>query len=552
MRALRIAAILSCCLFAGRFLAAAQVADQPQSFTGPYRVAGVVVSKLDGHPLAQARIVLADTKSPQSFQVILTSEDGRFDFATVPAGKFSLSGAKRGFIPAAYNQHDQFSTAIVTGAGVDTANLVLKLTPNATISGKILDEAGEPVRHGTVTLYQVDHQQGVDQIHQAQNVQTDDLGAYEMPLLRAGTYYLSAQATPWYAVHPPPEMDNPQSRDHSQLAATADRSLDVAYPMTYYPDVTDSDGATPIPLRGGEHLQVDIHLNPVPALRLVFRVPGDGQHGYMFPQLFQHSMEGPTSINGATGTMVSPGFVEVSGIPAGRYDVRLEGHGRATLISAVDLSTQGQEVDASAGEALSNVKVTVQAPEDKKLSQLVVGLLSKGMMKGEMQLNDKGEAEIAQITPGRYEVVLFGLRRQYSIARISAEGAEVSGHMVSITAGSSPSIALTVVPGIVQVVGTAKRAGKPIAGAMVVLVPKDVEGNRDLFRRDQSDLDGTFTLGNVIPGSYTLVAIEDGWDLDWSKPEVITVYARHGRPVEIGNVPGRPVRVDEPIEVISK
>lgn len=508
------------------------------------------MSKLDGHPLAQVRVVLADTKNPQTFQVIVTSEDGRFNFATVPAGKFSLSGAKRGLIPAAYDQHDQFSTAIVTGAGVDTASLVLKLTPNAMISGKILDEAGEPVRHGTVTLYQVDHQQGVDQIHQAQNVQTDDLGAYEMPLLRAGTYYLSAQATPWYAVHPPPQMDNPQSGDHSQPAATADRSLDVAYPMTYYPDVTDSDSATPIPLRGGEHLQVDIHLNPVPALRLVFRVPSDGQHGYMFPQLFQHSMEGATDINGVSGMMVSPGIVEVSGIPAGRYDVRMVGQGRGTLISAVDLSTQGQEVDASAGEALSDLKVTVQAQEGSKLSELVVGLLSKGMMKGEIQLNDKGEAEIGQISPGRYEVVLFGLRRQYSIARISAEGAEVSGHIVSITAGSAPTVALSVVPGIVQMEGIAKRGGKPFAGAMVVLVPKDVDGN--LFRRDQSDLDGTFTLGNVIPGSYTLVAIEDGWDLDWSKPEVIAVYARHGRPVEIGNVPGRPVRIDEPIEVISK
>jgi len=42
-----------------------------------------------------------------------------------------------------------------------------------------------------------------------------------------------------------------------------------------------------------------------------------------------------------------------------------------------------------------------------------------------------------------------------------------------------------------NVEGTAKRAGTPFAGAMVVLVPEDPEDNADLFRRDQSDLDGT-------------------------------------------------------------
>jgi hypothetical protein len=87
---------------------------------------------------------------------------------------------------------------------------------------------------------------------------------------------------------------------------------------------------------------------------------------------------------------------------------------------------------------------------------------------------------------------------------------------------------------------------------MVVLVPKDVEGNRDLFRRDQSDLDGTFSLQDVAPGSYTLVAIENGWDLDWSQPGVIAVYAKHGRAIQITNAPGKPLRVDAPVDVVSK
>src|ERR1700676_188673 len=65
------------------------------------------------------------------------------------------------------------------------------------------------------------------------------------------------------------------------------------------------------------------------------------------------------------------------------------------------------------------------------------------------------------------------------------------------------------------------------------LVPKDPESHSDLFRRDQSDQDGSFSLRSVIPGTYTVVAIEDGWDLDWSRPGVIAHYVKHGQTVTV-------------------
>jgi protocatechuate 3,4-dioxygenase beta subunit len=38
---------------------------------------------------------------------------------------------------------------------------------------------------------------------------------------------------------------------------------------------------------------------------------------------------------------------------------------------------------------------------------------------------------------------------------------------------------------------------------VVVLVPTDPDANSELFRRDQSDSDGNFTLATVIPGEYS-------------------------------------------------
>jgi hypothetical protein len=75
---------------------------------------------------------------------------------------------------------------------------------------------------------------------------------------------------------------------------------------------------------------------------------------------------------------------------------------------------------------------------------------------------------------------------------------------------------------------------KPLPGAMVVLVPEEISDNASLFRRDQSDSDGTFTLTDVVPGRYTAIAIRNGWDLEWGSPDVLRPYLAHGTPVQIG------------------
>ena len=101
-------------------------------------------------------VTIVDARNRKNMQSMVTSDDGRFDFKQVSAGKYSLQGAKRGFIPGSYDEHEQFSTAIVTGAGLDTENLVLRLSPSAVLSGKILDNLGEPVRQAQVSLYRED------------------------------------------------------------------------------------------------------------------------------------------------------------------------------------------------------------------------------------------------------------------------------------------------------------------------------------------------------------------------------------------------------------
>ena len=541
------------CLLALPSEAQSASTSQSTESASSYRIAGTVISKTDGHPLLRTRVVLRDVKNPRNFGTRITSEDGKFEFTGIPAGKYSLGGSKKGFITAAYDQHDFYSTAIVTGAGLDTENLLLKLSPGAAISGKVLDEAGEPVRHAMVTLYYDDHREGVDQIQRFRAEQTNDLGIYEMTALMPGTYFVSASAVPWYAMHPNTEPANPGRGMVDDAATNVDRSLDVAYPTTYYADAPDPDSATPIPVRGGEHLEVDIHLNPVPALRLIFRVPGDSKTGYKFPRLEQPAFEDSTFVQTSGGRMISPGVFEMTGIPAGHYDIRVQGSGGGSQMNA-DLVKDGEEVDVSAAEPLSSVKVSAQISGETTLPpQLSVGLRSRGrVIAAWKKLDAKGEAELTEIPAGRYEVVFWGARKPYSILHMSAEGAEVAGHTLIVKAGGSPSLAITLTTGSGDIQGTVQRAGKGFAGAMVVLVPGNPETNRDLFRRDQSDLDGSFSMRAVVAGSYTILAIENGWELDWSQPGVIAVYAKRGRKIEVGSQPGQRLNIAEPIEVQSK
>jgi hypothetical protein len=116
---------------------------------------------------------------------------------------------------------------------------------------------------------------------------------------------------------------------------------------------------------------------------------------------------------------------------------------------------------------------------------------------------------------------------------VTASGAKISGRVVEIGGTGPVQLRITLAHGLAQISGTAVRDSKPEAGVMVVLVPQHPEENAVLFRRDQSDSDGTFSLNSVVPGKYTAIAIENGWDLEWRSPAVLNTYLKKGQPVEV-------------------
>jgi hypothetical protein len=531
--------------------AGAQTSPSPERTeipSGPYRIAGTVVNARVGAPLASSHVTIADAKNGQSVRSVITGADGRFEFH-VPPGKYLLQGAKRGFIAAAYNHHEQFSTAIVTGADLDTENLSLRLAPNAILTGKVLDEFGEPVRSAQIVVYRETHFQGTSRTLRVRNATTDDQGHYEVTPLAEGTFFVSAQASPWYAIHPAMNAEGA-----TKAPSQVDSSLDVAYSITYYGDATEADEATPIPVRGGDRLEADIHLNPVPALHLVIHVPEGGKGGTAFPILQKPVFEGVQRLDQGNIQYIAPGLYEMTGVAPGRYTVRApDSNGQMQKEAAeINLSDSG-ELHVSAGSPTSKIKATVQIEGAASVPpELEIGLRnSKGKVET-TQVDSKGEANFSEVIAGNYDVVASSSTKRYSVVRITSETGSISGHALNVLPDASFTIALSLVAGSVTVEGFAKQSGKAAAGAMIVLVPKNPEANRDRFRRDQSDLDGSFALPGVIPGSYTIIAIENGWDLDWAEPAVVGRYLKHGRTIEIRDRSQTTVHMAEAVEVQAK
>jgi hypothetical protein len=149
------------------------------------------------------------------------------------------------------------------------------------------------------------------------------------------------------------------------------------------------------------------------------------------------------------------------------------------------------------------------------------------------QISENGEIEFKEhVPPGNYEVSINSNGSSF-IRSVLATGTRAYGRTVVIRGSVPVKLEIAIGKGQGQINGVALRDGQPLAGVMIVAVPADPVHNQVLFRRDQSDSDGTFTLLNVVPGEYTVLALENGWDIQWLKPAVLKPYLAQGEVLRV-------------------
>src|SRR5215472_3191586 len=528
----------------------AQAPSAPQKAPSTYTISGTVVSAATGTPLAQARVTLIDTNNSRNAASLLTGEEGRFTFPRLGPGKYSLQGSRRGYLTSGYQQHEQFWSAIVTGEELETQNLVLRLMPAAVLSGKVLDETGEPVRGAEVKLYMEQRANGMTRVMPAGNTPTNDLGVFEFFSLSPGKYFAAVSAKPWYAVHPP------SAPPGSTVSAPVlvDKPLEVAYPSTYYGGTTSSDDASPILIKGGDREEIEISLAPVESLHLLFHVPEEGQQqGFQAPVLEKRVFDSVDYVPIQSVNPVSPGVMELTGVPAGKYTVRIPAaQGQAAKFTEADIRNDGQELETNKAELAASMKLTVELPNDEPApTQLALALQDeRGQIAAFNLVGADGRVAFDDLAAGSYKIIAARTaEKAYAVGRILEENGQAVGPNVNVTEGAELQLRVTLIGGVASVQGIVKRGDKPASGIMVVLIPASPESQQDLFRRDQTDSDGSFSLPDIIPGTYTVAAIEDAWAFDWSQPSALARYAQNGQPVTISAGKTGTIRLRDPVQV---
>jgi hypothetical protein len=517
-----------------------QAPSSPQN-AGNFRVTGTAVDAVSGAPVKEAEIFL--TRGQTTFTA-LTQTDGLFVFEHLEAGKYSLSAKGKHYELQAFNQHENFSTAIVAGADQNTENLVFHLTPAASILGQVTDEFSEGVRDAQVMLFWEGITDGRQAVRMRNQTSTDDQGRYRFAGLQPGRYYLAVHAEPWYAQHNTLRSGNANSDVSPGFRAATEQnaSLDVVYPVTYYPHETEAGRASMITLQPGDQAQADLTLQPVPALHLKFAVRGTDLPQGVAMQVAQQGFGGLPIFTNAQIISSDKDSIEVAGVPPGHLGVKLD-------MNADPANTKGmrsvqQEIDATRDGTVNlneiadlvtiNGKVevtgTVGFPDQTSIMLRPAEFGSEYFAK--ISKEGKNAFQIADVKPGSYNMLL-GNAPDFYIDKVQSAGATVSGNNVAIGSATQVRLAVRIGQGLGRVDGFALRDAKPVAGIMILLIPNQSQDDPFQFHRDQSDSDGSFTLLEVPPGRYTLVAIENGWNQQWADPAVFKQWLNGGEAVQV-------------------
>ncbi|MGA2049401.1 MAG: carboxypeptidase-like regulatory domain-containing protein [Terracidiphilus sp.] len=533
------------------------------SATGLYSIAGTVVNAASGDPLRHATIAALSEEDSHTVAAVESDSEGHFSVERLPAAKYQLTASKRGYRTAFFDEHDDFNSAIVTGPGLETGNLTFRLIPGGVLHGVVTAESGEPVENARVMLFMKwrDGKPG-GRIGQENTVTTDDTGAYEFNNLAAGEYLLAVTAEPWYALHHSSRLSPNAARTAARSAdsegpADPSTALDVAYPVTYYDSTTDEASATRIVLAGGSREEANITLHAAPALHITVDTPrkqdGSIARAELRQTVFGHVVGAESA--GFLDAMLT-GTTEFNGVAPGHYELS---QGDPPRILEFDAAAS-QQVDPALGSSTVSVHGTLRTTSGAPWTDVAnVSLESMDTSHRESSMHAgyiRGTFDFPSVPPGQWQLIADSAGRQLPVVSVSVGGRTNAGNLITVQ-DRPLSIVAAVSQGMTRIEGFARRDNKGVAGVMVVLVPAaktfaDLSALNGLFRRDQSDSDGSFALRDVVPGQYILVAIEDGWPLDWAEPNVIARYLPGGLAVTVSDKPGKLVTLSDPVPVQTR
>lgn len=466
----------------------------PPSAVGTGVISGTIAMDGSGAPVRRARLTLtgAELRGGRS---VISDDQGRFSFSALPAGRFTMTASKAGFVDMAYGakRPGRPGTAIQLGDGQKLDRLTMSLPRGSVLTGVVVDENGEPSPGTQVRALRYAIRTGEKTLQQVGQDTTDDRGVYRIYALQPGDYLVSAvprnlnigdmraaiatevatlvqqaqgAGQPGanggmifgnLAGSPGAQQLMSRAMELQQQLTATEQEQPTAYAPVYYPGTTSPSSATAVTLGlGEERASVDFMLQLVPTAKVEGAVAGP--EATLPPNLMVMLVP-----NDGTGLPGIPGI--------GSNNTRPNASGQFVFRNV----TPGQY----SVQARANIFKPTAVDPNAQNPQGPLG--GRGAAAGRGR---GGPPEIAQVLWAASDV--------------------------TVTGQDTPPISLTLQPGM-SVAGRLEfQGGQPpqdLSGSRVTLVPRGQQpmtmGN---IPAAVVDATGHFTIAGVPPGRYVFNA----------------------------------------------
>ena len=484
-----------------------------------YRVSGIVVNAQTGAPWPRARLAVLRTPGTSVEARQVAGADGGFSF-DLPQGIYNLvSGTSDD--PQVYGRKTSdmlLGSSIIVAPGQDTSHLVFRWFPTGAISGRVVDEAGEPVEGALVQLVRSAMAAGRRLTATMGWARTDDRGEYRFGRLPGSVYYLAVTGKPWYA-------GRSEVIDHG--------SQPVAYAAVYYPNSAEPAGAAPLALRPGEELRSDFTMRTIPGSAVNVEVESP------------HEITGSVAIvrdgigssdNFLRQERLTGGSQRLEAVPAGRYQVRVTGtSGNTPVTGRSTIDVTGSDLDVKVMVKPNSVvsgTVRFKNPGVKPQGSVLVSLMEQDSGRSiATAVRPDGSFLFPSAAPEKYWIAIRGTDG-YFASEIHVDGAAFSSGVVDLQEGETVTIRLVASDETGRVRGFVMSGDRIVEGALVVLAPAAGSADWSAYAGFQTDHDGSYDFQNVRSGDYLLFAVED-IGLEYTNPKVLRPFLPSAKAVHV-------------------
>lgn len=488
-------------------------------------VDGTVTNSVTGGPVKRALVTLRATTEYAGYQV-LSDGTGGFRFADVQPGSYTIFAAAQGYaanVPD-YALDSPPPNAVSVAEGQSVRNFRLQLAPLGAISGRVLDENGEPIAGVAVEALRYSYSRYGKVQRAVQTVRSNERGEYRLFDLAAGNWYLEASK---YLGLPPVT-----GRLRSNV-------VEEGYPATYYPGAIELAA-------GADIRQADFRLK---ATR-VYHVRGKTSPG-AWVGISRCADDRQAFQGGKTGLA---GTFDFKGLTPGCYLLAGELQGQPRMVSATQQVTvtdgDVNDIEVRLGRAfvIEGLALVEEASPDK-LVNVRITLETTGAIPGESSatIGNGGKFTVENLGPASYRVRLDGRlgglyvkSMRLGNTDISADGrfdaAPGVGPLTIVLRGDSGSVS-----------GVARPAAAWIPMRIVAAPQGATAGRLDLLRTVEPEAGGKFRIDGLAPGEYLLFAFQSADDdltanadfrkLLEDKATAVTVIANGTAATELAAIP---------------